>query len=273
MLVVTNQVAAFVGRQGGLAGAGQAEEQCGVAVFADVGGTVHGQYVLLWQQEVLHGEHGLLHFTGVTHAGDQDFLGSKVDHDGAVGVGAITLGHALEERRVDDLPLGLAGRVVLLGSDEQAAAEQVVPGGGGGHLDRQVVAGIGTYMYMGNEAVALGNIGLDTLPQGVEHCRLDRAVDRTPGDLRFGAGLLDDEAVGRGAAGAVTGFHHQRAVVGQLALTALNGLFNKFSSTDVSVHIDVCLRHVDPQRPRRLFKNVVLRTKHYKVKKRSAYYA
>src|SRR5690554_805714 len=254
VLVVADQVAAFVGRQGGLAGAGQAEEQCGIAVFADVGGTVHGQYILLGQQEVLHGEHGLFHFAGVTHAGNQDFFGGEVDHYGAVGVGAVTLGHALEKRRVDDLPLGLAGRVVLFRGDEQATAKQVVPGGGGGHFDRQVITGIRTYMYVGDEAVTLGHIGLDTLPQGVEHCRLDRAVDRAPGNLCFGAGLFDDVAVGRGTAGTVTGLHHQRTVVSQFAFATLNGLFNKFSSTDVSVNIDVCLRHVDPQRPRRLLK-------------------
>src|SRR3546814_7069142 len=50
-LVVADQVTAFVCRQGGFAGAGQAEEQGDVAFFADVGGAVHRQYVDGRQQE------------------------------------------------------------------------------------------------------------------------------------------------------------------------------------------------------------------------------
>ena len=79
------------------------------AFFTDVGSTVHRQHVLFRQQEVLHGEHGLLHFTGVAHAGQQDFLLREVDDHATIGVGAITLRHALEVGHVEHLPLVLAG--------------------------------------------------------------------------------------------------------------------------------------------------------------------
>ncbi len=249
VLVVTDQVAALVGRQGGLAGAGQTEEQGGVAVFADVGGAVHRQHIHVRQQEVLHGEHGFLHFTGVLHAGDQHLLLGEVDDHAAIGIGAVTLGYALEERGVEDAPLAQTGRVELLGGDEQAAAEQVVPGGLGGHLDRQVVLGIGTDMDMGHEAVTLADIGFDAAPQGFEVARRERTVDRAPGDLVLGAGLFDDEAVSRRTTRAVPGLHHQRAIGGQFALSALDGFFNQLSGADVGVHGVGGLRHECSRRP------------------------
>src|SRR3990167_657658 len=70
VLVIADQVAAFVSRQGGFASARQTEEQGHVAFFTDVRRAVHRQHVGVRQQEVLHAEHGFLHFTGVTHTGD-----------------------------------------------------------------------------------------------------------------------------------------------------------------------------------------------------------
>src|SRR5690606_18977824 len=125
VFVVTDQVAALVGGQSRLTGTGEAEEQAGLAIFAHVGGAVHGQHVFLWQQEVLHGEHGLLHFAGVLHAGDQHTAAGEVKDDAAIAVGAVTLWHTGEVGRVDDFPFLLAGRIVLLREDKKVAAEQV----------------------------------------------------------------------------------------------------------------------------------------------------
>lgn len=47
MLVVADQLPFGVGREGGLTGARQAEEDGGVAVGAPVGTTVHGEHVFL----------------------------------------------------------------------------------------------------------------------------------------------------------------------------------------------------------------------------------
>ncbi len=46
MLIVANQLAVGVGRQRGLARAGQAEEQGDVAVLADIGAAMHGHHAL-----------------------------------------------------------------------------------------------------------------------------------------------------------------------------------------------------------------------------------
>lgn len=73
VLVITNQSTVGVGRQGGLSGTGQAEEQSDVAALALVGGRVQGQDVVLDRHFVeKNGENTLLHLTSV--------LGTQDDH-------------------------------------------------------------------------------------------------------------------------------------------------------------------------------------------------
>ena len=57
VLVVADQRAVRIGRQRGLAGAGQAEEDRGVAVRADIGRAVHRHHALGGQVVVQRGEH------------------------------------------------------------------------------------------------------------------------------------------------------------------------------------------------------------------------
>ncbi|KPB78379.1 Uncharacterized protein AC505_5224 [Pseudomonas syringae pv. maculicola] len=249
VFVVTDQVTAFISGQGGLAGAGQAEEQGYITLFAHVGSAVHRQYVYGRQQEVLHREHGFLHFAGITHACDQHLAGGEVDDDGAVGVGAITLRVADEPWRVLDFPLVLASRVVLFRVDEQATAEQIVPRCFGGHLDRQVVRRIGAYMNVGNEALALGKVRTDTVPQSVEFLGGKLAVDRAPGDGVLGARLFNDETIDRRTASTMACLHNQCASVGQYAFVAGKGFLDQFVGAQIGVHSVVDLRHEVPRRP------------------------
>ena len=65
VLVVADQLAARVGRQRRLAGAGEAEEERHVAVVALVGRAVHRQDALLRHQVVHDREDALLHLAGV----------------------------------------------------------------------------------------------------------------------------------------------------------------------------------------------------------------
>ncbi len=109
--------------------------------------------------------------------------------------------------------------------------------------------GIGANMDVGNEAVTLGDVGFDTIPQRFEVASRERTVDRAPGDLVLGAGLFDDKAVSRRTTRAVPGLHHQRAIGGQFALSALDGFFNQLSGADVGVHGVVGLRHECSRRP------------------------
>src|SRR5690606_24183914 len=107
----------------------------------------------------------------------------------------------------------------------------------------------GTYMDVGNEALALADIGLHAAPEGVELVFRERPVDVAPGDLGLGALLLDDEAIRRGTAGAMAGLDDQGAVRGQLAFTATDGLLDQLCGTDIGINGWICLRHVGPRRP------------------------
>src|SRR3546814_20105245 len=91
-------------------------------------------------------------------------------------------------------------------------------------------------MDVGDEAVALGDVGFDAVPQCFEVAGRERTVDRAPGDLVLGARLFDDEAVSRRTTRAVPGLHHQRAIGGQVALSALDGFSKQLSSAAVGLH-------------------------------------
>ena len=65
MFVVADEVAVGVGGEGGLAGAGQAEEEGGVTVLALVGRAMHGHHAVQRQPVVHHGEDTFLHLTAV----------------------------------------------------------------------------------------------------------------------------------------------------------------------------------------------------------------
>ena len=96
MLVVSDELAVRVGGEGGLTGAGEAEEHGGVAVRSDVGGAVHGEYTLLGQDVVHNGEHRLLDLAGVAGAADHHQMGLVVHQNGSLAVGVIDLRDALE---------------------------------------------------------------------------------------------------------------------------------------------------------------------------------
>ena len=108
VLVVADQRAVRVGRQRGLAGAGQAEEQRAVAVRPDIGRAVHRHDVLRRQIEVERGEHRLLHLAGVRRAADQHDLAGEIDRHHGVGAfaAAVTLGVGPERRQIDDGEFG-----------------------------------------------------------------------------------------------------------------------------------------------------------------------
>ena len=123
VFVITNQEARLVSRQRGFAGAREAEEQAGFTIFAHVSRAVHRQHVGSGQQEVLHREHGFLHFAGVAHASDQHFTLGKVDDDAAIGVGAVAVRVTLEACGVKNGPLFFSGLVVGLRTYKHGATK------------------------------------------------------------------------------------------------------------------------------------------------------
>ena len=158
---------------------------------------MHGQHVFFRQQEVLHREHGLLHFPGVTHAGDQHAPLGELEDDATVGVGAVTCRIALEVGGMQDFPLTFAARIVLFRTNEQGVGKQVVPRGLRSDLDGDVVIRRGTHMQVRDELIFAGCERGDALPEGIEFVSIEGAIDRAPVDTGAGAGLIHDEAIHR----------------------------------------------------------------------------
>ena len=131
MLVIADEQTLRVGGQGGLAGAGQAEEDGGVlAVQVGVGGAVHGGNALQRQEVVHHGEHALLHLAAVPGVQDDLLTAGDVEDNGGLGVEAqflvvlhLGLGSVVDhEVRLEVLQL-LGG-----GLDEHVVHEVCLPG-------------------------------------------------------------------------------------------------------------------------------------------------
>ena len=131
MFIVADELAGGVGRQGGLSGAGQAEEHSGLmGLRVHVGRAVHGQDALLGQHVVHGGEYALLDFAGILGAADDDEVGLVVNHNGSLRVNAVYGGVALKAGGSDDgvVCFAVGGQLFAGGTDQQIVDEQVLGG-------------------------------------------------------------------------------------------------------------------------------------------------
>ena len=228
VLVIADQRPCAVGRERRLAGAGQAEEDGGVPLFADIGRAVHGQDAPGRQQVVEDGEHRFLDLAGVGAAADQHQLLVEADLDEDLGVGAVLLGLGVAARRLDDGELGLEGfQFLVLRADEHVGGEEAVPGGLGDNAHRQAELRIGAGVAVLNEHVPALVIGQQTFVQAVEIGRRGRPVDRAPPDVVVVFGLIDDELVLGRASGVDAREHDQCPALGQNPFAAAHRLFTE----------------------------------------------
>ena len=127
VLVVADQQTLGIGGQGGLAGAGQAEEDGGVlTVHVGVGGAVHGSDALQRQVVVHHGEHTLLHLAAVPGVDDNLLTGADVEGHAGFGVQAqllVVLNLGLGS--VVDDEVGLEVLQLLLGGTDEHIGDKV----------------------------------------------------------------------------------------------------------------------------------------------------
>ena len=87
MLVITDQKTLRIGRQSGLSGTGQAEEDSGVlAVHICICGAVHGSDAFQRQVVVHHGEHTLLHLTAIPGVNDNLLTAGNVEHSSCLRI-------------------------------------------------------------------------------------------------------------------------------------------------------------------------------------------
>jgi len=131
VLVVADQHTIGVGRQRGLSRAREAEENGGVAAFADVGRAMHRHRVAQRQQVVHDGEHGLLDLAAVGRPADEDQFAREIDDDECLRARAVAFGDGEEVARVNDRELGLESvEFAWLRLDEEVAREKAVPRAG-----------------------------------------------------------------------------------------------------------------------------------------------
>ena len=123
MLVIADQGARGIGRQGGLAGARQAEEDRRVIVVADIGRAMHRHHALGRQQVVEIGEDRLLHLAGIGGAADQHDLLGEIHRDHGLAAAAVALGIGAEAGQVDDGEFGEVAQDVFLRRADQQVAE------------------------------------------------------------------------------------------------------------------------------------------------------
>ncbi len=209
MLVVAEQRPAGVGRQAGLARAGQAEQQRRRPVRALVGRAVQRQDARLREQVVHHGEHQLLDAAAVGRAVDQAEPAVEVhgdDHVRSRPVGEFAQS-TLVLRGVD-LVVGQHEHLeAAIGKDALFAAgghrakhvvrEQRVQGSIRDGLHRQAVARIRSEHSVGDEQPGLAREDLQgVVPQHLERLRIERdAVGRVPVDVLLAFRVAHDHGV------------------------------------------------------------------------------
>ena len=130
VFVVTDEETLGVGREGGLAGAGEAEEDGGVlAVHVGVGRAVHGGDALEGEVVVHHREHTFLHFAAVPGVDDDLFARGDVEYNGGFGVEAefLVVGEFGLGSVVNDEVRGEVGEFFSSGADEHVGHEVGLP--------------------------------------------------------------------------------------------------------------------------------------------------
>ena len=238
VLVVTDQGARGVGGQGGLARAGQAEENSAFAIRSDVGGAVHRHHALFGQVVVQEREHRLLHFAGVNGAADDDDLLGEVQDDEAFGVGAVDLRVGLHVRRVKDGEVRIeAGQRRFGRLNEHVGGEQIVPGLLVHDARLETVGVVGTGVDVADVDVLARQVLQHLGVQLVEGLRRHADVDLAPVHRCLSGLVAHDEFVVRRAAGVLTRQADEGAVLGELAVTVLDGVFDEFGPAEVPEHI------------------------------------
>ena len=212
MLVIADQRALRVGGKRGLAGPGQAEEDRGVAVGADIGRAVHRHYAALGQIIIQRGEYALLHLAGVVRPADQHDLAREIDRDHVLGTHAVAFGIGAEARQIDHGQFGHEAREVgRIGADQQGADEEGMPGKLGEDAGLDAEGRIGAAIKILREQRHAFGMLEEILVECFELLRGDRLVAGPPHVL-VSQGVANGELVLWAAAGEHAGVRAQRAI-------------------------------------------------------------
>ncbi len=237
MLIVADQVALRVSGKCGLAGAGEAEEDGYVALRADVGRAVHGEHALQRQEEIEHGEDGLLDFTGVARASDDGEPLTEIEDDERLRARAINQRRSKEAGHGDDGELGdvFLERILVPNLQKHGAREEAVPGFFRDNADGQAVLGVSARTTILHEYVPALQIALQASQQSAEVLAGEGAVVLPPPDLVLGGLFADHEFVGSGSRRVLAGAHQQGTEVGEPSFRSEHTLLVESGSRQVPV--------------------------------------
>ena len=226
MFIVADEQALRVGGKGGLAGAGETEEDGGVIAFhIGVGGAVHRGDTLQRQVVVHHGEHTLLHFAAVPGVDDDLFTGGDVEGNGCFGVQS----HFLE---VFNLGLGGAVNGEIRGEgglfffsrfDEHVADKVGLPGNFHDEADSHAGVMVGTAEGIHDKQAFAGEFFDSDIFQDrpvffAQNMVVIRVFRGVPPDGVFGVLVHDDIFVLRRTSGVNAGHDIDSAEFSQLTL-------------------------------------------------------
>ena len=237
VLVVADQATVRIARERRLAGAGQSEEERGVAVLADVRRAVHREHALQRQGVVEDGEDRFLDFAGVVRAADEHDLLAEVDEDEDLGARPVLGRVALEVRRIDHRELGPMRRALrrIVLRQEHVAREQIVPGELVDDANRQLVLAVGAGPGVEDVEFLVLQIRHHVLVERVELGFVHGPVDVAPVHVPFARRLAHDELVVRRPSGVLAGLADEWALSGQNALTAAKSLLVQGGRVQVPV--------------------------------------
>ncbi len=264
VFVVADQQTLGVGGQGGLASAGETEEDGGIfTVHVRVGRAVHGGNALERQEVVHHGEHTLLHFAAVPGIDDDLLTGGDVEGHAGFGVQTqllvvfdLRLGSVVNDKvRLEVFQL------LLGGADKHVFNEMSLPSHfhdkADGHAGVMVRAAEGIHDVQALVAQFLGRQVLNGLPDLFAHGMVVVLVfGRRPPHGILGIFVNNDVLVLGGAAGVYAGHDVDRAQLADLTLFIalqtglglfrkqhfIGGIVNDFlgAGNAVLIEIDVC---------------------------------
>ena len=236
MLVVTDEDAVRIGRQRGLAGAGETEEQRDVAVVADICRAVHRHHALRRQIEVQRGEDRFLHFAGIGRVADQDDLLREVDRDDRVRAHAMALGIGLERGQVDDREFGdEISKLRSHRTDQQLTNEQRMPGQLGVDAGLYPVFRIGAAVEILSEQGLAARMRDEIVVEQLEVGLGDLAI-AVPPDGVLGQRVDDGVLILGRAAGMHAGLRADRAALDQRRLPCCDGMLVERRRGQIPMH-------------------------------------
>ena len=227
VLIVADQQALRVGRQGRLAGARQSEKYGGVlTLFVGVGRAVHRSHPLQ-RQEVVHvREHTLLHFASVPGIEDNLHLFGQVEHDRGLRIQAqfLVVLH-LRFRCVQHYEIGFPVVFQLFGgrTDEHVGHEMSLPSHFHNEADFQTRVLISSAKGIHDEQALVRQFLVGQLLERLPALLADGLVVvlvlvRSPPDRIFGGIVQHEEFIFGRTAGINAGHHVHGAHVGNGAL-------------------------------------------------------